>query len=411
MRTYLAFLFGSAGLLAQQFHTGTFHGRRAYVLENDRIRIAALRGGGHIAEIRFKAGDSRMTVNPMRVPHYQTIEPYEYDPARHDALYGANPHRWLSSGYMGHLLCFPVFGPPSSESEIRNGLGNHGEAPIVEWTEVGKPEIGAQAVKFRYAADLGKTQFRVERTLTLDRSEQVLYVEEWVENLALYDRPINWVQHATFGPPFIAPGKATLDMSGGKGQVAGGVPANSSLKPNSMLAWPEGVGREGSKVSLRPFQPVAHAGTYFAVLMDQGRKANYFTMYNPDFKVLIGYLFETAACPWIGDWQENEREKSLPWSGKVVARGLEFGSTPFAEGLKKSVERGSMFGVPTFRWIGGRQRLKMTYVIFLAEIPDGFAGVADVATPGGQIVISERGTNRRIALPAKSIKLIVEDSR
>jgi hypothetical protein len=58
----------------------------------------------------------------MRVPHYQTIEPYQYDPGRHDALYGSDSHRWLSSGYMGHLLCFPVFGPPSSPAEVKNGL-------------------------------------------------------------------------------------------------------------------------------------------------------------------------------------------------------------------------------------------------------------------------------------------------
>jgi hypothetical protein len=43
------------------------------VLDNAH-RICLLRGGGHIAEIRFLSGDPKKSVNPMRVPHYQTIE-------------------------------------------------------------------------------------------------------------------------------------------------------------------------------------------------------------------------------------------------------------------------------------------------------------------------------------------------
>ena len=73
----------------------------------------------------------------MRVPHYPMIEPYEYDDAKHNGIYGDTPHRWLHSGYMGHLLCFPFYGPPSSDDEVRAGLGNHGEAPIVEWRQLG----------------------------------------------------------------------------------------------------------------------------------------------------------------------------------------------------------------------------------------------------------------------------------
>ncbi|MGH9630937.1 MAG: hypothetical protein ACRD7E_21715 [Bryobacteraceae bacterium] len=104
----LAMLLVEPPAFGQQFRMDMFHGRKAYVLENELIRVSALRGGGHIAEVRFRSDDERKSVNPMRVPHYPTIEPYEYDPARHDELYGSDSHRWLSSGYMGHLLCFPA---------------------------------------------------------------------------------------------------------------------------------------------------------------------------------------------------------------------------------------------------------------------------------------------------------------
>jgi hypothetical protein len=342
---------------------GKFEGRRAYILETSRMRVSALAGGGHLAEIRLKTGDPRQDVNPMRVPHYPTIEPQEYDPARHDALYGTDPHRWLSSGYMGHLLCFPQFGPPSAD-EAAAGLGNHGEAPIVEWRKQWS-EVRDGWVRLRYGAELPKTGYRVWRTLAIREGETTLEVEEWVENLAPMDRPINWVQHATFGPPFVAPGANFLDLSPVKA-VAG----NASLP--------------------RVFTDRPATGGYTAMLLDPASPISWFTVYNPAYRVLIGYLFPTADHPWIADWQENQRNRSKPWDGQVIARGIEFGTSPLAEGLRRSVERATMLGAPTYRWIGARQALRTAFTVFLREIPEGFPGVAALEWTDGRPLIRQR---------------------
>src|SRR4051794_25763968 len=163
-------------------HEETFHGRRAWVLENGVMRVSVLAGGGHIAEVRLLSDDPLKNVNPMRVPHYPTIEPFEYNDAKHNELYGNDPHRWLSSGYMGHLLCFPEYGPPSKE-EVEAGLGNHGEAPIVEWRQI-RVDNNAEGVTLHYGAELPKTQFRVRRAVTLRNGVRVVRVQEWVENLS-----------------------------------------------------------------------------------------------------------------------------------------------------------------------------------------------------------------------------------
>jgi hypothetical protein len=123
-------------------------------------------------------------------------------------------------------------------------------------------------------------------------------------------------------------------------------------------------------------------------------------MYNNRFSTLIGYLFRTRECPWIGDFQENQRMAHKPWNGEAVTRGIEFGTTPFAEGLKRSIERGKLFGVPTFRWIGAHERQSMSYILFLAELPDKFAGVEDVVISNGAITIRESGSNRTIRIEA-----------
>jgi len=348
-------------------HEETFNGRQAWVLANGWMRVSLLAGGGHIAEVRLLSDDPKKNLNPMRVPHYPTIEPYEYDPARDDAVYGTTPHRWLSSGYMGHLLCFPMYGPPSVD-EARAGLGNHGEAPIVRWSKI-KEEVNTDGVTLWYGADLPKTQFRVERAVTLPRGMRTLYVQEWVENLAPFDRPINWMEHATFGPPFVEPGKTVLDSSG------------------TAIAW-EGKGLADTPAALRVFQPTPHSGTYYAMRADPARKEQFFALYHPDYRVLLGYVFPSEGNGWINDWQENRSITELPWNGQVIARGIEFGSTPFAEGLRTSVERSSLLGAPAYRWIGAHQRLKTEFTIFVEEIPLDYQGVANVYTEHGIPIVT-----------------------
>jgi len=382
---------------APSFREETFHGRHAYVLDNGKVRVSALRGAGHIAEIRFQSADARLAVNPMRVPHFPTIEPWDYRPEIHDKIYGADASRILQSGYMGHLLNFPTFGAPS-EAEARNGLGTHGEALAVEWKRK-RVDASAFGVTLVYGAELPKTRYRVERTLQLAAGESVLYFEESVENLLAFDRPVHWVQHVTFGDPFVEPGKTFLDMSAGKGEFRGGPAPANPLRPGP-LTWPTGVAPDGTPVDLRPMIEKPGSGLYAGYLMEPDRPLSYFTMYNENFRVLIGYIWLTKDFPWIGDWQENRRATQPPWNGRVIARGMEFGTTPFGGPMRQVVEEGRLFGVPVYRWIGGGERLSTRYLAFLAEIPPGFRGVADVQVRDGVIVLTERETLRTLRVAA-----------
>ena len=382
-------LFGVAVALFGQtasFHEDSLHGRRAFVLENDRMRVSTLPGGGYIGEIRFKSEDPRKSINPMRVPHYQTIDPYTFDLAKHGALYGTGDQRLVMAGYMGHYLCFPYFGP-SSEAELGYGLGAHGEAFSVEWKKQ-KVETRKDGVTLWYSAELSKTQYRVERAITLPADETVGYVEESVENLAPYDRPVQWVQHITFGPPFVEVGKNQADAPVTK-VAMGGLRSGQSITEAS---WPEIKDPQGKTVDLRTF-----SGGGSTWLLDRSRSKVYFTMYNSDYPVLIGYIFPGAQNPWVLDWQENQRAQQTPWDGKVIARGICLGDSP-VQGIRNAIGRDNIFGVPIYSWIAARQRRTQTYVFFLAEIPIGFKGVADLRTGEGRIVIVERETGKTIAI-------------
>jgi hypothetical protein len=341
------------------------YGRPGWVLENGRIRVGLLRGGGHIAEVRLLSSNPRLSINPMFVP---TPRP------------GSGQ---AGDGYMGHLVCFPHYGPASAD-ERAHGLLGHGEAGSVEWRQTRPSQTDAQKITFFYGADLPKTQYKIERAVTLKAGETAVHVEEWIENLAPYDRPYNRNQHATFGPPFVTPGRNVLDMSGTRGMTDPQRTAGGKWAEGQLLRWPDAPRNDGVELSLRDFHAIPGGQAYTPVLADRSQPQSWFTLYNADYPLLVGYVFPTDDHPWIIDWQNQPRADATTGT----ARGIEFGTSPFDEGLRKSVERAQLLGAPTYKFIGARQRLSTTFTMFMREIPVGFAGVAAVSVENGRIVVA-----------------------
>ena len=349
---------------------GELHGRKAWILENGRIRVALLRAGGHIGEIRLTSGDAALRINPMFVPP--------------------------GDGYLGHMVCFPHFGPASPQ-EREMGLRGHGEANAVEWRETRPARTDAHGVTFFYGAELPKTQYRIERAVSLDAGAAAVRVEEWIENLLASERPYNHDQHATFGAPFVAPGKTFLDLSGRQAMSDPRRTANDQWAAAREFSWPDAPASSGGTTSLRPFRAVPGGQVYTPVLADRARAEAWFTVYNSDAPLLVGYVFPAAQHPWIIDWQNQPRADSPAGT----ARGIEFGTSPFDEGLAPSVQRSQLFGAPTYATIGAHQRLSTTFTVFLAQIPPGFAGVESVQALAHHIVVAERGSRRQLTIAAR----------
>ena len=65
----------------------------------------------------------------------------------------------------------------------------------------------------------------------------------------------------------------------------------------------------------------------------------------------------------MGIWEENRSRQQSPWNGREVTRGMEFGVSPFPETRRQMVDRNSLFGTPTYRWLPARGRLSAEYWI------------------------------------------------
>jgi len=331
-----------------------YRNRRAVQIENAELRVTVLAGGGHIAEIAHK----QTGVNPLWTPPWPSIEPSDWRAESHPE-YGNDAESRLLAGIMGHNLCLDVFGGPSAE-ESAAGMSVHGEASIVPY------EIDARPGELTARATLSEAGLRFERRIRLPESGTVVEISETVENLTAWDRPSAWTQHVTLGPPFLVPGSTQFrapatrskvyetDFMGGKGYQNIG----------AEFDWPYVPSGAGT-ADLRVMRAAAPSGGYTTHLMDPQREQAYFLAWTPETRVLAGYVWKRSDFPWLGIWEENRARTHAPWNGQAVTRGMEFGVSPMPETRRQMIERGSLFGERTYRWIPARSRVEVRYRAFV----------------------------------------------
>jgi hypothetical protein len=328
--------------------TTRYRGRRAVSIENGSLRLTVLVEGGHIAEVF----DKRAGVNPLWTPPWPSIEPSQYDFARH-GLYGRGVDAVLLAGIMGHNLCLDIFGAPSAE-EAAAGLPVHGEASSVRYdVQAGHGEIQMQAT-------LPLANLRVERRLEL--RDSAVRISETVHNLGGTDRPIGWTEHVTLGPPFLEPGATLFRASAGRSRVFEGTFGTADyLKPGADFEWPHAPRADGGSSDLRTYTGADLSSAFTTHLMDPARDHAWFLAFAPASRLAFGYIWRRADFPWLGIWEENHSRTAPPWNGETVTRGMEFGVSPFPESRREMIDRGRLFDTPTFTWIPAASPLSVEY--------------------------------------------------
>ena len=357
--------------------TYQFQNRDAWKLENDRLRVSILHGAGHIAEIVLKT-PSGESVNPLWVPPWPSLDPWTFDVNKHGSRYGTGVESPLLTGIMGHNLCFDFWGPPSA-AESQAGVAFHGEVSILKAEKVLQAESS-----LTHRLHLERSGTSIMRTMKLVPGQSVLYVEETAENHMGVDKPFGWVQHVTFGPPFVNHETVYFDASATQGDLGG-------VEYESLGTWPVGAAGEGQR-DYRRFSPEAPSSKMAYFLVDPKRDLGFIAALNTEHKLLIGYLFWRAEYPWMMVWEENRQLQTPPWNGETRTRGMEFGNTRIPGSAKEYFKKPEMYGTPTFGWLEANGKLTRRYLVFLTEIPQGITGVRDVRLEGSEIVVVAEGT-------------------
>jgi hypothetical protein len=286
---------------------------------------------------------------------------------------------------MGHFLCLDRWGQPS-ESEAKNGMPFHGEAPKVRWRLTRPPERRDDGVEAEMSAELPLAGLEVSRRLRMS-SAGLVTVHETVTNRNPLGRVYNMVQHPTIGAPFLD-AATRIDAGAGRGFM------QSSPLPNPerpTVRWPHAL-KQGRPVDMRRLHddPDPNVVSY-----EVRGPLGWVTASAPKQQRLIGYLWPSADYPWFNAWRHVE-------NGKPALRGLEFGTTGLHQPFPVLVAKGKIFDLPLFTYLDAGESVTRSYGVFLLRTPAGFEGVERVTFEGGQIVVREReGAGRRLSFPAE----------
>jgi hypothetical protein len=212
----------------------------------------------------------------------------------------------------------------------------------------------------RAAVDLPFSQLRFARTLRLE-GYRVL-IEETVENVGAWDRPIAWTQHVTLGPPFLERGSTRFEAGVRRSRTYESEFGDLFAKARD-FTWPNAPLVDGGTYDLTVYsdRPVS-AG--FTTHLVEG-KTGWFLATSAQ-GVAFAYVWDSADFPWLGIWEENCSRQGAPWNGKTITRGMEFGASPIPEPRRQMIDRRSLFGVPAFKWLPAGCKLTARYYAIIA---------------------------------------------
>jgi len=275
--------------------------------------------------------------------------------------------------FMGHFLCFDRWGPPS-EAEKKYGFNHHGEVNTQCWeilSQEKKDNTGKEVV-MRCILPMGKLQ--LTRKIKLSDSYPVFFVTEEIKNLNTYGRMYNIVQHVSLAPPFLD--KTTL-FDNNTEQGFENKEDGSLDQEDPVIHWPEAE-YQGKTINLRNFSdPWPRVSSF--VYNEKDRYA-WVTACNPAKNLLLGYAWQVKEYPWINFWRSMEND--IP-----MAFGMEFGTTGLHESMPVVAKKAKIFDRNIFEFIDADQIITKSYIAFLAEIPEDYAGVGDVKINDSSIII------------------------
>ena len=315
------------------------NGRKVLWVGKQGLRLAFSEGGGHIAALRL--GNSPDNANPYWQPPWPSHEPKAVDEALVHAEYGGAPEGRLLASILGHSLALDLYGPPSAE-EIAEGAVTHGKAGVLQWDWEAKDSACATGT-----CQDDFAQLRFSRRLQVDGYCAV--IEEKLENLCKWDRPIAWQQHVSFGSQFCEEGFwSQSNCDPGRTHPQSFV-AGAGLLPDAETTWPLAPLRTGAQRDYRcPIDRGAPANDFAGYRVQTMDSLGYFVAGNTNHGFAVFYIWPRRFFPWLGVWDEKNARTAKPWCGRTSVRAYEFGVSPFPESRRDMLRRAVLFGVPTY---------------------------------------------------------------
>jgi len=347
----------------------TIHGAESYILENDLVKVAVTKDGGHLAPVVFKLGD-------------REVSPYALAPWLPDEIDADLPV--LLKNLRGDFLCLP-FGPQE------NGQP-HGETANFGWTLLEKTDD-----TLLLHIDPSDIDACVKKSVTLKPGHTALYLDHKIKGL---EGNWNYGNHPV------------LDLSGIEGHVTVSPFRWASVYPPYFSDPKDGakqaLKRDARFTDLREV-PLEAGGTtdvtkYPArlgnddLVMMVSEPATQQQPFAWSAVVFDGYVWfqlkDPADFPATLFWLSNGGRSAPPWNSRHTGRlGVEEVCSHFCDGVDISREdRLAAEGIPTTRLFNKDERVSLRIIQGVAEVPENFGSVAKII-PNGEAYITLIGEN------------------
>ncbi len=348
--------------------------RKVIWIGDEELQIAVADGGGHIAALRFPGMPE--IVNPFWQPPWPSLEPAEVTDSIVDKRYGGAPEGRLLASILGHSLALDLYGAPSKE-ETGTGAVTHGKTGVLPWQwTLSDPQNLKSECEDSFA------QLKFWRQLHV--KERCVVIEEKIQNLCAWDRPIAWQQHVSIGAPFCEEGfwsRANCDRGSTHPQSFG---SGASLLPGSETIWPLAPRRMGGYCDYRsPLGADSIANDFTGYRIRTADSLGSFVAGNTRFGFALFYAWPRHFFPWLGVWDERHARDLNPWNKNTSVRAYEFGVSPFPESRQEMLGRSPLFDLPTYLMLPGGASLWVRYM--LGVFPD-------VSEPGDVVLTGDAAT-------------------
>ena len=328
-------------------------------LQNDQTVVTIALDGGGITE--FRRTDN--SVNPLNW-----------------TIHGLEPITEGQPFLQGHFLCLDRWGAPSA-AEAERGVPFHGEAGRIRWhlSRAASPSDPSPFVEMHCRMEIAGLS--VHRRMVLDRQSSVVLVRESVTNHRQLGRIYNMVQHPSIAPPFLD-ATTIVDSNAAQGFLQKSAVPDTA---DDATRWPHMKIRD-RLVDLRQLLPGSPQGTDHDVssfIFDDTSAYGWVTAAHPGSQLLLGYVWQTKQYPWLNIWRYRHE-------GKVMARGLEFGTTGLHQPFEVLLRQGQILNRPLLAFIDAGSTVTREYLMFLATVPVDYAGVAQLELASGGLTLLER---------------------
>lgn len=375
-------------------------GRDAVRLANGMVEMISLTRGGHLAVFRFLNRNGRPPQNVLWEAPWTTCDPEGDWSNERSRLYGPRETGRFLAGFTGHALCLDYFGEPTAE-QAACGLSLHGEAAIGRWEVINSSP--AEKVQCKWKVALPISQLSFEREVQISNGQSVAYVEETITNERDLAHQCDWVQHVTFGPPFLSEGVSSVTASACSGVTSPlGYEGKSLLPNNHHFSWPY-VRRSGNDglADLRLLFIEKGRGFLAGVELDPKKEVEYILAINWKFRLGVSYCFRRCDFPWIAIWEENCARQGSPWNGNTQARGMEFGTRPLPLAGDGGLPGKPFSGTRRGCSIAAHGQRTARYIMSLFEVPAKMRSVGSVEPVDDAISIYNEDRTTSIILPAQ----------